>query len=856
MAVLSRRPLVHLEKARTVWARRNGVGKRRFTQLGGGSNQHGGSDYPVSSIKHGGGNYPVSSSKQREHTKMNDFHYFNIFLLKGSDFVKLTSTYNFCENKNMYACILLHLSSVYESIPVRDVVKVLKNILEQNKASFSHHLVKGKRITDLYKHVCHHLEKLNTAEVIDLLKCACYTTQEFPVESMRLLCRVILAKPMSSFHPRQIHEICSCLIKMKNEFSMRKLTYDDALHVKMLEHVKGRIVACDAQAFFEYLPLYISLSKGIHPGVATTPSNVTPDCSSVASPQERNLRKTCELIFLNHLNELNRESLLSAVSIFKWLDLRNHSIFFHMCDAFVQHAFTLDTKYVVRFWRKCHSLRFEKGAQKRDVDGGKQTVSSEGTISSMKGGITTPGENHHLDYRITLKTGEVLSEERPHLVAESPPKGEEEEGSNVLLSFINRKVYHMTPHQLSLITYGLYSFVENMKQYSQLSSLRNNMNLLFSMAVQYVLNYLDRGALHQDVVPPSGSILKGTTYQPLTSEGDHPSSINMNTDYVYISESGVHVSRVDRSGVHLPSDNCAGDGLLPNDCPPSGPSSRRANLTHACDILLNISYLNTSQNHRKIKDAYDCVKKIITQEDPPVELDHLLSLLLCLSNFYHRTRDNYVFHSYKQILHLLEIKKPQFNAHHFNRLSIAITPLLQEKNNLIGSYANLVCFFIENEVVPLRSCVFTLQLVMKKICIKLSDPLVKLLLVIIRRMEKFLSDVRAHITRSSADNEGNQNNLDYVDSSANRDALRRFLLLHSINESTLTCVLVSLSLILQNAKYGTGSRDEAATLLCKVVSYVSTSSLEKIPKKYIHAVLLDALPPDDNRVKKVLLSRV
>ncbi|CAA9986179.1 conserved Plasmodium protein, unknown function [Plasmodium knowlesi strain H] len=867
MAVLSRRPLVHLEKAKRIWVVQNGFGKRRFAQLGGGnsqhgganppasSNQHGGSDYAVSGIKHGIGDYPISTSKQRERTKMNDFHYFNIFLLEGSDLVKLTSKYNFCENKNMYACILLHLSSVYNSIPVRDIVKVLKNILEQNKASFSHHLVKGKKIIDLYKHLCNHLEKLNTAQVIDLLTCACYTTQEFPVKSIQLLCRVILSKPMSSFHPRQIHEICSCLIKMKNEFSMRKITYDDTLHVKMVEHVKGRIVASDAQAFFEYLPLYVNLSKGMPPSDCTTQNNVTPEYGFVASSHERNLRKTSELIFFNHLSELNRESLLAAVTILKWLNIGNHSIFFHMCDAFVKHTFKLETKYVVRFWRKCHSLRFEKGEQKGHVDGGKESISSDETLRRVKGGVNNPGEEKPMDYPGTVKTGEILSEGKS-------VKGEEEEGSNVLLSYINRKVYHMTPPELALITHGLYSFVENMKQYSQLSTLRNNMNLLFSMAVQYVLNYLDRGALHQDGFPPNGTIRNGTTDLPLTSRGDEPTNINMNTDYVYISESGIHVSRGNRDEIHLPSDNCSGDNLPLSDSPQGGPSSRRVNLTHACDILLNISYLNTSQNHRKIKDAYDCVKKIITQENSSVQLDHLLSLLLCLSNFYHRTRDNYVFHSYKQILHMLEMRKPQFNAHHFNKLSVAITPLLQEKNNLIDSYAHLVCFFIENEVVPLRSCVFTLQHVMKKICIKLSDPLVKLLLVIIRRMEKFLSDVRAHITRNSADNVGYQGNRDDLhdndspDSCANREALRQFLLLHSINESTLTCVLVSLSLILQNAKYGTGARDEAAALLCRVVSYVSTASLEKIPKKYIHAGLLDALPPDDNRVKKVLLSRV
>ncbi|GAB64451.1 hypothetical protein PCYB_011840 [Plasmodium cynomolgi strain B] len=793
MAVLSRRPLVRLAKAKGVWARRNGGGKRRFAQLVGGGGQQGGGDYPASGFERGDppasgferGDPPASSFKQREHTKMSDFHYFNIYLLGGSDFVKLTSFYSFCENKNMYACILLHLSTVYESIPVRDIMKVLKNILQQNKASFSHPLVKGKRITHLYKHMCQHLDKLNTAEVISLLTCACYTTKAFPVESVRMLCRVILAKPLGCFHPTQIHEICSCLIKMKTEFSLRKLPYDDALHVKMREH----------------------------------------------------------------------------------------------------HALSLDTKYVVRFWRKCHSLRFEKGGRRGDMDGAKRTVSSDETLRfrSTRGGvITTLGEDHPMDYPVTLKTGEVLSEERPHLGGTTTQgEGEEEEGSNVLLSFINSKVYHMTPPQLSRVTYGLYSFVENMKQYSQLSSLRNNMNFLFSMAVQYVLNYLDRGALHQDEIPPSSDSIrkKATADVVLSSEGDHSSYISMNTDYLYISSSGVHIRRGDRGGVDLPSDNCAGDGLPtkgcppkgcpPKGCPPSGSSPRRGNLTHACDILLNISYLNTSQNHRKIKDAYDCVKKIITQEaeeeeeedHSSVELDNLLSLLLSMSNFYHRTRDNYVFHSYKQILHMLERKKLKFNTNHFNKISIAITPLLQEKNNLIAGYAHLICFFIENEVVPLRSCVFTLQHIMKKICVKLSDPLVTLLLVIIRRIDRFLCDVRAHIARSGVDDGGDQDSRDDLhdsdspDSSANRDAHRRFLLLHSINESTLTCVLVSLSLILQNAKYGTGARDEAAALLRRMVSYVSTGSLEKIPKKYIHAGLLDALPPDDNRVKKVLLSR-
>ncbi|KJP89371.1 hypothetical protein AK88_01037 [Plasmodium fragile] len=838
MAVLSRRPFVHWGNAKGVWARRNGGGKRRFAQLVGGGGQHGCSQHGCSQHgggQHGGAQHGGAQHGCGEHRQMNDFHYFNIFLLKGSDLVKLTSTYNLCENKNMYACILLHLSNVYESIPVRDVVKLLKNILEQNKASFSHHFIKGKKISDLYKHVCHQLDKLNTAEVIDLLKCACYTTQDFPVECISLLCRVIGSKPLSSFHPKQLHEICSCLIKMKNEFSLRKLIYDYTLHVKMLEHVKERIVGCDAQAFFEYLPLYISLSKGAPPHVA-------------ASPPERNLRKTCELIFLNHLNELNREFLLPAVSIFKWLDVRNHSIFFHMCDAFVHNAFVLDVKYVVRFWRKCHSLRFEKGGRKGHVEGEKRTVPWDEPLrrGNKEAVINTPGE----DNPVTRKAGHVLSEERPHLEHEK----EEEEGSNVLLSFINRKVYHMTPPQLARITYGLYSFVENMKQYSQLSSLRNNMNLLFSMAVQYVLNYLDRGSLHHEGVPPSDPIYKGAADMPLTCEGEHPSNINMSTDYIYIYESGVHVSRGGEH--HLPSDRSSRDGVLS-----SGSSPRRVNLTHACDILLNISYLNTSQNHRKIKEAYECIKKIITQEDPPAELNHLLSLLLCMSNLYHRTRDNYVFHLYKQIFHMLQMHKTNFNAHHFNRLSIAVTPLMQEKNNLIGGYAELLCFFIENEVVPLRSCVFTLQHVMKKICIKLSDPLVKLLLVIIRRIYTFLSDVHAHVVKSGADNGGDEDSLvnvnegDCSHSSANRDAFKRFLLLHSINDSTLTCVLVSLSLVLQNARYGTGARDEAAELLCKVISYVSTGSLEKIPKKYIHAGLLDALPPDDSRVKKVLLSK-
>ncbi|VUZ93131.1 conserved Plasmodium protein, unknown function [Plasmodium vivax] len=863
MAVLSRRPLVHLAKAnanvkakqnaKRGWAHRNGGGKRGFSQLGGGS------DPPASSFPRGGD----------KRTLMSDFHYYNVFLLGGSDLVKLTSAYTFCENKNMYACILLHLSSVYGSIPVRDVLKVLKNIFEQNKASFSHHLVKGRRVTDLYKHMCHHLDQLNTAEVIALLKCACYTTQEFPVECIRLLSRVILAKPLGCFHPKQIHEVCSCLIKMKNEFSLRKLTYDDALHVKMREHVRGRIAASDAQAFFEYLPLYIGLSRETPLGGAPPKGSIPPSGSTTppsgGPPLERNLRKTCELIFLNHLNELNRESLLSAVGIFRWLDLRSHSIFLHLCDAFLQHALSLDTKYVVRFWRKCHSLRFAKGGRRGEPDGGKPPILDE-TVGSTKGGVPPLGEEEPpVDHLETLKRGEGPSEGGPPLRGTTPQGGKEkngkgeaneegedkneggeneegsnEEGSNVLLRLINSRVYHMTPPQLSRVTYGLYSFVENMRQYSQLSSLRNNMNLLFSMAVQYVVNCLHRG------VPPGDAIPRGSANLLRPTEGDHPSNINMSTDVLYISASGVYVSRGDRYGEHPSSGSLAGDDFLPNGCP-----TRRANLTHSCDILLNISFLNVSQNHRKNKDVYECVKKIITQkEDPPVELDHLLSLLLCISNVYNRTRDNYVFHFYKQILPLLQMNKLKFDARHFNRLSIAITPLLQEKNSLIGSYVHLLCFFIETEVVPLRSCVFTLQHVMKKICVKLGDSLATLLLVVIRRIDSFLRDVRAHVVCGESCDSGAGG-----DSGDGRNSLRPFLLLHSINESTLTCVLVSLSLILQSAKYGTAARDEAAVLLRAVVPYVSTASLEKIPRKYIHEGLLEALPPDDTRVRQVLLSR-
>ncbi|GAW78949.1 hypothetical protein, conserved [Plasmodium gonderi] len=857
--------------------------------------------------------------RRKENIKMNDFHYFNIYLLKGNDFVMFVSRYNFYENKNMYACILIHLNTIYSTLTVKDIIKILEKIYEQNKTSFSHHFIKGNKILNLYTHLCNNLNKFNTSDIITLLKCCSYTTNEYPVKCLKLLKKIILSKPLSCFTNKQIHDICSCLIKIKNDFHSKKLSYDDTLHLKMQNHLRCTILNMGMHHFFENLPLYISLTKPYpyegstrlaskfvgHVELASCDNDVKlASCANQnnsVNHDSRRMKNTCELILLNKMNELSGNSVLAAVSIIKWMDLKNPSLFMHICETFFQNMSCLDTKYVVRLWRKCHSLKLQKKVKKdysprEDRSGGMVNFHPDETNKRTRNMFIAThqhrdGDNNDdlssgtMDERRTDDNNNVDLNIRGNAETAQTEEEEEEEGSNVLLNFINNRVYQMSLAQLNRVTYGIYSFLENMKQYSHLSNLKNNMNLLFSMSVQHVTNYLDREIFHHNSGNKSnwnnnidsttsnkeGSLFLDRSYiyggdhtslqSDLQKVGRNAYDINMNTDYIYISSSGVYVNKGRKKFFHMDGEEVLSENdsvHLSNkrgfneELSSSESLADQTKVTHICDILLNISYLNISKNHRKIKHVYEYMNKLIRQEKILMDVNNLLNVLMCISNLYFKTSDNYVFHLYRYILHMLEKKKWEFNTNNFNKLSIAIAPLLHEQNNLISNYSDFLLFFIKNEVIPLRSCVFTLQNIMKNISFKLNESLIMLKLAIISRIDSFLQDVFEYTSHGlssaeigKADSSYKSNTGDHPD-----DDFKSYLLLHSINESTMTCIIISLSMILQNSKYGSKIKDEATTLICSIVRHISNNSLEKIPKKYIHAELLEALSNEEGRIKK------
>ncbi|CAD2109635.1 conserved Plasmodium protein, unknown function [Plasmodium vinckei] len=817
----------------------------------------------------------INKNEKKELLKIEDFYYFNVYLLNDKEFVNFVLKYNFHENKNIYVSLLIQLTKIYKQISVKDIIDVLGKIYDKNKSAYSNLSINGEDISNLYSHICNNITKLNNLQLIKFLKCCSYTTVKYPHETIIYIIKIILSKNLDSFNLSTIHDICNSLIKIKNDFKINKINFDPKLHINLYSYLQNKILNATMEQFFQNLPIYISIEKDIqkimnknyisenknHPSDPTTIKNDfnTISNSSFSEKQTKTekddslarygnfvvnqeklllLKQKWKLIFLNKINEINGKYVLEAVSIYKWLDLKDPSLFTHICEIFVKNILLFDSKYVVRFFRKCHSLKFEK-----------KNIYSNNNMNKS-------GENMH--NKIKTKN-EINLEGYEEEINEQ--NNEEDVGTNLLLNIINERIYQMEIHELNAITYGIYAFVENMKQFSNLAVLKNNMNLLFSMSSQYIRNYINN-----EILTPSKKLLNSKMHEKnavkentIIENIESPYDINMNTEYMYISSTSTYLSKHKEPNFHGRNYNNK-DGYN---------SSEARNIKYVSDILLNISYLNISKNHKKIKEVYECINKLIINNGVNEDANNLLSLLMCLSNLYFKAFDNYIFHTYKSIIDILDNEKAQINGHHFNKLAFAIYPILNEENKLIQKYSDFLTFFVQAKIVPLRSCVFLLQNIMKNLKIKLNDQLSNLKLAIINRIYLFMKEsyeysetIPESPTYDNINNSEDRTNRSTITSNDNNNSdhvqanLKNFLLLHSINENTLICIVTSLSLIIQQSKYGSKNKDDAVILLQNIISYIPINYFQKLPKKYIHTELLQAFLPEHDQVKQILLNKM
>ncbi|CRG98442.1 conserved Plasmodium protein, unknown function [Plasmodium relictum] len=813
----------------------------------------------------------IKKENKTKYLKINDFFYFNIYLMNDRDFVNFVLTYNFLENKNIYVCILLHLSRIFKNLTLNEIIKILEKVIEKNKSAFSHLYIKGENISNLYTHLCNHIIKLNNLELITVLKCFCYTVNEYPSEHIKIINYFILSKKLHNLDLNLLHDICNCLIKIKNDFRIRKLDYDESLHLKISTYLKNQILNVDFQNFFQILHMYINMTKHIEDvekykninllnkpnalndleimkGDFNTKEKETVNNENSIEINEKNiqnendlnevnkthsleeysdnfsegkflynneinnLKNNCKLILLNKINEINKENVLSSINIFKWLNIKDSYLFTHICEIFFKYILYYNTKYVVRFLRKCHSLKFEKGLKNKKDEEKKfiKFYKDEQEIEEKKKRMN---QLKRLDNNNEKAYDDKVNELNNNL--------DQIEGSNLFLHLLNEKLYKMNIEELKSITYSLYVFVENMKQFSHLNNLKNNMNLLFSMTVQYISNFIDKENLYNNNCNLSKNNFISDLYYDQDKElKTNYYDINMNIDYIYISPKDIYINKFD--------ENYYCD----------------KNIKLVCDILLNISYFNVSKNHKKIKFIYEYINNIIDKRNKAIDINNLLNILMILSNFYLKTNDNYIFHNYKKILELLEYKKNEINGHHFNKIAVAISPILNEENKLIHKYSEFLIFFVENNIVPLRSCVFLLQNIMKSLNIRLNEQLILLKLSIINRINAFLTESINYIQTMHDDDDLIQNHL------------KKFMLLHSINENTLICVIASLSLILQSSKYGTNIKNDTIILIQKMVKYVSKNSFQRFPKKHIYSELLEVLSSEYDDIKQILLKKI
>ncbi|CAD2098545.1 conserved Plasmodium protein, unknown function [Plasmodium vinckei brucechwatti] len=817
----------------------------------------------------------INKNEKKELLKIEDFYYFNVYLLNDKEFVNFVLKYNFHENKNIYVSLLIQLTKIYKQLSVKDIIDVLGKIYDKNKSSYSNLSINGEDISNLYSHVCNNITKLNNLQLIKFLKCCSYTTVKYPHETIIYIIKIILSKNLGSFNLSTIHDICNSLIKIKNDFKINKINYDPKLHINLYSYLQNKILNATMEQFFQNLPIYISIEKDIqkimnknyiseNKNHTSDPTTIKSDSATISNfsfsekqtktekddllarygnlvvNQEKllSLKQKWKLIFLNKINEINGEYVLEAVSIYKWLDLKDPSLFTHICEIFVKNILLFDSKYVVRFFRKCHSLKFEKNIYSNN-------------------NMNKSGENMHNK----IKTKNEINLEGYEEEMNEQNNEEEDVGTNLLLNIINERIYQMDIHELNAITYGIYAFVENMKQFSNLAVLKNNMNLLFSMSSQYIRNYINKEILTQSKKLLNSKIHEKNTVKENTivENIENPYDINMNTEYMYISSTSIYLNKHKEPNFH-------GRNYNNKD---SYNSSEARNIKYVSDILLNISYLNISKNHKKIKEVYECINKLIINNGINEDANNLLSLLMCLSNLYFKAFDNYIFHTYKSIIDILDNEKAQINGHHFNKLAFAIYPILNEENKLIQKYSDFLTFFVQAKIVPLRSCVFLLQNIMKNLKIKLNDQLSNLKLAIINRIYLFMKEsyeysetIPESPTYDNINNSENETNSSTITSNDNNNSdhvqanFKNFLLLHSINENTLICIVTSLSLIIQQSKYGSKNKDDAVILLQNIISYIPINYFQKFPKKYIHTELLQAFLPEHDQVKQILLNKM
>ncbi|CXI77767.1 conserved Plasmodium protein, unknown function [Plasmodium berghei] len=829
----------------------------------------------------------INKNEKKELLKIEDFYYFNVYLLNDKEFVNFVLKYNFHENKNIYVSILIQLTKIYSQLTIKDIIDVLGKIFDKHKAAYSHIPINGEDISNLYSHICNNITKLNNLQLIKFLKCCSYTTVQYPHEVIIYIMKIILSKNLDSFNLSSIHDICNSLVKIKNHFKINKIYYDHKLQINLHSYLQNKLLNATMEQFFQNLPIYISVEKDIQkimsknenhlsdPITIKNDSNIIPASSlceklinfekgdslarygNFVVNQEKllSLKQKWKLIFLNKINEINGKYVLEAVSIYKWLDLKDSSLFTHICEIFVKNILLFDSKYIVRFFRKCHSLKFEK---KNIYSNNNMNKSGENVYNKIK-----------TENEINLENEEEINEKKSNK-SNFQTIEQEDVGTNLLLNIINEKIYKMDIHELNAVTYGIYAFIENMKQFSNLAILKNNMNLLFSMSSQYIRNYINKEVCTQPKKLLNSKIyeqneINTSEFKTIMKENtiienlEKSYDINMNTEYMYISSNSIYLNKYKEPHHHVFNYNNKNGYNY----------SETRNIKYVSDVLLNISYFNISKNHKKIKEIYECINKLIINNNVNEDANSLLSLLMCLSNLYFKTYDNYIFDIYKNIIDILDNEKAQINGHHFNKLSFAISPILNEENKLIQKYSDFLTFFVQAKIVPLRSCVFLLQNIMKNLKIKLNDQLSNLKLAIINRIYLFMKESHEYsetLPETSSYNDINNNensknsytitshdnnNSDYVQAN-----FKNFLLLHSINENTLICIVASLSLIIQQSKYGSKNKDDAIILLQNIISYIPINLFQKFPKKHIHTELLQAILPEHDQVKQILLSKM
>ncbi|SOS77677.1 conserved Plasmodium protein, unknown function [Plasmodium sp. gorilla clade G1] len=921
----------------------------------------------------------TSNVMEKKYLKINDFYYFNIYLMKDQDFVNFVLKYNFYENKNIYVSILIHLSYIYKNISIDQILKVLEKVYEQNKSSFSHALIKGQHICKMYSYICDNIIKLNNIQLITLLKCCSYTINDYPLEIIKMIYKFLISKSLYKLNINILHDICNSSIKIKKDCTLKKLNYDESIvwmNNKIVNYLKNQILnMTNMNSFFQNVPVYINMIKEEENNIPlhlnnymnkpdTVQSDINMDNNNIDNNNNNNIdnnnnnidnnnnnidnnnnnnniinqhmddtyhrdnhltyinkiekgnikqtnhiihknniqtldnqhnnihinenkndvsqkwmnpiydnikkcedfssynnmkdidlksfKNNCKLIFLNKINEINMDNVIASVSILKWLEIKDIFIYTHICEIVLKNITHFDTKHFIRFLRKCHALKFEK-----NINHQKENIKHNIDYNEFHG--VTNLFNTNLQNVKNVQNGQNINNVN-HFSNTQIDKGDDDksirvneknnaeyiEGSNLFLHLLNERVYRLNIKELRSITYGIYGFVENMKQFSHLNNLKNNMNLFFSMCVQYITNYIDKEILKEKIYLQSVNKNNETLSNHMVDiekinrnhnkmkddiciTNDTNYDINMNKDYIYISPSNdIYIDKFDTTCDHTNNEK----------------------IKYICDILLNISYFNISKNHRKIKYVYEYINKLVSNKNEDLDINNLLDILMSLSNLYIKTNDNYIFHTYKKVIEILQNEKHnhkiQINGHHFNKLSIGILPILNEENKLISTFSQYLLFFVQNNMVPLRSCVFLLQNIMKNINIKLNEALCLLKLAMINRIYIFLKQTHDYIqTINQQDNNESQE----ID-------IQKFLLIHSINENTLICIITSLSLILQNSKYGSTIKNDATNLILKIIPYVSKTSFKKFPKKHIHADLIDILSIQHDDVKQVLISKM